>query len=156
MTILYSSAQYVECQIEQYSKAGKAHLIHREGHLNVWLFDDGQIHIDPINSQIQEEGEHVCDAIRLSVKDAEEFARELLTAVDVYRTEYEEAGEDYEAYAEARSGSKLTAENGWDPEYPETSLVFDADGNCLGRLMSIDPEAIRNNPSIQPWSKPSA
>jgi hypothetical protein len=49
---------------------------------------------------------------------------------------------------------RLTASNGFAPVYPETSLITSHDGRVLGTLQSVDPEAIANNPAIQPWSKP--
>lgn len=158
MTIIYASVNTPEIRLKQYSKVGADSIRYREGHLNVWVFDDGEIHVDPINGRICEDGEVCADSFVLDIENAKVLREELTAAIETFEEEF--AGEDFDEYAAARGRSSelqsLHAENGWDPEFPETSLVYDADGNCLGRLMSVDPESIRNNPSIQPWSKPSA
>ena len=152
-SIVYNGPHLDLHYIEQFSKGEERGVRIRDGHLNVWVFDDGIVHLDPIQNRIGEAGEFVCDTVKLNIEQAQQLAYDLLKGVDAYFDEF--GGEDYEEYEEARSGGTLTATNGWDPEYPETSLVYDADGKCLGRLMSVDPEAIAANPSIQPWSKPT-
>lgn len=48
--------------------------------------------------------------------------------------------------------SELKASNGWAPEWPKKSLITDRDGKEYGTLQSINPDAIKGNPALQPWS----
>lgn len=165
MTIIHTDSVDVKC-LDQYH--GVSGYRRREGYLSLYTFssdEDGPafISVDPINRRISEEGEEVCDSFQLTRDQAAALIQSLQEAIltidenEAFRSDpfrEEESGEDYAAYEQAKYG-KLTAENGWDPEYPKTSLVYDANGKCLGRLMSIDPDAIAANPNIQPWSKPA-
>jgi len=53
-----------------------------------------------------------------------------------------------------KNADKVIAVNGYDPEFPLNSDLY-LNGRSYGTLMSVDPEAIARNPSIQPWSKPA-
>ena len=149
MTIVYNSDHLELVQIEQYSKKGDDGVRFRDGHLNVWVYDDGLVSIDPVQNRIGEDGEYVCDCFKLTIHQAEEFARSILAGVDAWHEEF--GSEDYEAYEAARGGLKTS--NGWNPGFPETSLVYDADGNCLGRLVSVDPAAVAGEGGIHPHSQ---
>jgi hypothetical protein len=91
----------------------------------------------------------------------------LLEREEIVRAEAEEP-ENYDEYISVRFApdqepvevpatppGKVYAESGWNPDYPQNSKLYDHEGNCLGVLVSIDPEVIAVSPGIQAWSKPA-
>jgi len=145
MTILFNKSFPAYDEIENNDSIG-----------HLWLFrrDESDHHADGVTRPVHLDylGPHT----RLTIKGAE-ILHDALGALLVahYDDEHEEPA-DYDEYAAARGitledgdrygiespdePEKLTTTNGWNPGYPETSLVYDADGNCLGRLVSIDPD----------------